>query len=213
MQLCNLYRFFGNSRFRSVNDVMKFVAQKDYGMNFDAQADLVEYLQSNYGNLDVNNTVSIADLIFINTGYFKYDTVFQHLQHEFTSLSTSSKVKLLHIIAKQKYPIAMFRQNYTADLSKTLQEISTDHMILGVYIISLSKILQFTPQEEEAILSSINKVKDKLNPKHIINLISNSKGSLQEQLVDILTDTLIDYAKQDKIIREFNTKNHTDFIH
>jgi hypothetical protein len=120
-------------------------------------------------------------------------------------------VKLLHLISKQGYPVELFRRKYSEDIPNTLKQITTDTKILGVYVVCLSKILKFTPDQEDQILSYINQVNHILNPKHIINLIANSKGRLQEHLVDILADPLIKHAQHNSIIKEHNTKNHPDF--
>lgn len=210
MKLYCIGRFFAN-RFRGLKDVMELVGQNSPRLDHGAQRELEQYIDKNYKEIDGDSTVKLADILFVNSGYFKSDTVFQHLYDQFDTLSTTRKVKLLHLISKQGYPVELFRGKYSDDIHNTLKKINTDTKILGVYVICLSKILKFTPEQEDEILLYINQVKHNLNPKHIINLIANSKGRLQEQLVDILADPLIKHAKQNSIIKEHNTKNHPDF--
>jgi hypothetical protein len=210
MKVYCLGRFFA-TRFKGLKDVMELVGQNSPRLDHGAQRELEEFLEKNYKEIDVDSTVKIADILFVNSGYFKSDTVFRHLHAQFDTLSTTRKVKLLHLISKQGYPVELFRRKYSEDIPNTLKQITTDTKILGVYVVCLSKILKFTPDQEDQILSYINQVNHILNPKHIINLIANSKGRLQEHLVDILADPLIKHAQHNSIIKEHNTKNHPDF--
>ena len=210
MKLYSLGRVF-TTRFRSLTDVMELVGQNSPRLDHGAQRELEGFIEKNYKEIDVDSTVKLADILFVNSGYFKSDTVFQHLHSQFDTLSTTRKVKLLHLISKQGYPVELFIRKYSEDVADTLKKINTDTKILGVYVICLSKILKFTPEQEDQIISYINQVKHLLSPKHIINLIANSKGRLQEHLVDILADPLIKHAQKNSIIKEHNTKNHPDF--